>query len=58
MAWRCISALLPRCVAEWTDEKEAAQLGLPAANLQQGFSLSGLGALAEAALTCDRTVQF
>ena len=26
--------------------------------LQQGFTLSGLGALAEASLTCDRVVQF
>ena len=51
----CVAAALRRGV---TDEKEAAQLGLPAANLQPGFSLSGLGALAEAALTCDRTVQF
>ena len=24
----------------------------------QGFTLSGLGALAEASLTCDRVVQF
>ncbi|MEA1397578.1 sulfurtransferase complex subunit TusD, partial [Salmonella enterica] len=28
------------------------------ANLQPGFTLSGLGALAEASLTCDRVVQF
>jgi tRNA 2-thiouridine synthesizing protein D len=41
-----------------TDETEAAQLGLPMFNLQPGFSLSGLGSLAEAALTCDRMVQF
>ncbi|PVZ55496.1 sulfurtransferase TusD, partial [Listeria monocytogenes] len=32
--------------------------GLPGANLQPGFQLSGLGALAEAALTCDRVVEF
>lgn len=51
----CVAAALRRGV---TDETEAAQLGLPAANLQPGFSLSGLGALAEAALTCDRMVQF
>lgn len=51
----CVAAALRRGV---TDGTEAAQLGLPAANLQPGFSLSGLGALAEAALTCDRMVQF
>ena len=51
----CVAAALRRGI---TDEKEAAQLGLPGFNLQPGFSLSGLGALAEAALTCDRTVQF
>ena len=51
----CVAAALRRGI---TDEKEAAQLGLPGFNLQPGFYLSGLGALAEAALTCDRTVQF
>lgn len=51
----CVAAALRRGV---TDEKEAEQLGLPGFNLQPGFSLSGLGALAEAALTCDRMVQF
>jgi len=51
----CVAAALRRGI---TDEKEAAQLGLSGFNLQPGFSLSGLGALAEAALTCDRTVQF
>ena len=51
----CVAAALRRGVA---DESEAKQQGLPAANLQSGFSLSGLGALAEAALTCDRMVQF
>ena len=51
----CVSAALPRGV---TDETEARQLGLPTFNLQPGFSLSGLGSLAEAALTCDRMVQF
>ena len=38
--------------------REAARLGLSGSNLQPGFSLSGLGALAQAALTCDRVVQF
>ncbi|HEI8868961.1 MULTISPECIES: sulfurtransferase complex subunit TusD [Gammaproteobacteria] len=51
----CVAAALRRGV---TDQQEAQQLGLPAANLQPGFTLSGLGALAEATLSCDRTVQF
>ncbi len=51
----CVAAALRRGVV---DDAEAKLQGLPAANLQAGFSLSGLGALAEAALTCDRTVQF
>ncbi|WP_054177831.1 sulfurtransferase complex subunit TusD [Trabulsiella odontotermitis] len=51
----CVAAALRRGV---TDETEARQLGLPASNLQPGFTLSGLGALAEATLTCDRVVQF
>ncbi|TQI77655.1 tRNA 2-thiouridine synthesizing protein D [Serratia fonticola] len=51
----CVAAALRRGVA---DEQEAAQLQLVAANLQPGFTLSGLGSLAEAALSCDRMVQF
>ncbi|MNH37717.1 Sulfurtransferase TusD [compost metagenome] len=51
----CVAAALRRGV---NDESEAKRLGLPAANLNDGFSLSGLGALAQAALTCDRMVQF
>ncbi|EMX1083659.1 sulfurtransferase complex subunit TusD [Yersinia enterocolitica] len=51
----CVAAALRRGV---TDQYEAEQLNLAAANLQPGFTLSGLGALAEAALTCDRMVQF
>lgn len=51
----CVAAALRRGV---TDEAEAGRLGLAGFNLQPGFSLSGLGALAEAALTCDRMVQF
>ncbi|MBC2873069.1 sulfurtransferase complex subunit TusD [Klebsiella pneumoniae] len=51
----CVAAALRRGV---TDEREAQQLALPGHNLQPGFTLSGLGALAEAALTCDRMVQF
>lgn len=51
----CVAAALRRGV---TDEQEAAQQGLVAANLQPGFILSGLGSLAEAALSSDRLVQF
>ncbi|HHL2500093.1 TPA: sulfurtransferase complex subunit TusD [Yersinia enterocolitica] len=51
----CVAAALRRGV---TDQHEAEQLNLAAANLQPGFTLSGLGALAESALTCDRMVQF
>lgn len=51
----CVAAALRRGV---TDEQEAAQLALVAANLQPGFILSGLGSLAEAALSNDRLVQF
>lgn len=51
----CVAAALRRGV---TDDTEARQLGLAGANLQPGFNLSGLGALAEASLTCDRMVQF
>lgn len=51
----CVAAALRRGI---TDEREAAQLGLSSANLQEGFTLSGLGALAQAALSCDRLVQF
>lgn len=51
----CVAAALRRGVA---DEAQAGQLGLPCHNLQPGFTLSGLGALAQASLTCDRTVQF
>ncbi|ELQ6150120.1 sulfurtransferase complex subunit TusD [Cronobacter turicensis] len=51
----CVAAALRRGV---TDENEARTQGLPGANLQPGFQLSGLGALAEAALTCHRVVEF
>lgn len=51
----CVAAALRRGVV---DESEAGRLGLLSANLQSGFTLSGLGALAEASLTCDRMVQF
>ncbi|SEK81724.1 tRNA 2-thiouridine synthesizing protein D [Kosakonia sacchari] len=51
----CVAAALRRGVV---DDNEAERLALPAANLQAGFSLTGLGALAEAAFSCDRVVQF
>lgn len=51
----CVAAALRRGV---TDAQEAARLQLAGSNLQAGFVLSGLGALAEVALTCDRLVQF
>jgi tRNA 2-thiouridine synthesizing protein D len=51
----CVAAALRRGV---TDAQEAARLQLAGSNLQAGFVLSGLGALAEAALTCERLVQF
>lgn len=41
----CVAAALRRGVV---DEMEAGRLGLASSNLQQGFTLSGLGALAEA----------
>ena len=51
----CVAAALRRGIV---DETEAGRLGLASSNLQSGFTLSGLGALAEASLTCDRVVQF
>lgn len=51
----CVAAALRRGV---TDDEQAKALGLNVSNLQPGFTLSGLGALAEAALTCERMVQF
>lgn len=51
----CVAAALRRGVA---DRQQAEQLKLGAANLQDGFALSGLGELARAVLTCDRVIQF
>ncbi|WHQ75819.1 sulfurtransferase complex subunit TusD [Pantoea sp. Lij88] len=51
----CVAAALRRGVS---DAQEAARLQLAGSNLQPGFTLSGLGALAEAALGCERMVQF
>ena len=46
----CVAAALRRGV---TDATEAARLGLSGSNLQPGFSLSGLGALAQGCV-CGR----
>lgn len=51
----CVAAALRRGVL---DEGEAHSHGFSVANMQPGFVLSGLGQLAEAALTCERMVQF
>ncbi|MGX8939855.1 sulfurtransferase complex subunit TusD [Symbiopectobacterium sp. Eva_TO] len=51
----CVAAALRRGI---TDCEQARLLELPASNLQPGFSLSGLGELAQSVLTCDRVVQF
>lgn len=51
----CVAAALRRGVS---DSQEANRLQLAGSNLQPGFTLSGLGALAEAALNCERMVQF
>lgn len=51
----CIAAALRRGV---TDAEQADIQGQNISNLQPGFTLTGLGALAEAILTVDRVVQF
>ena len=51
----CIAAALRRGIA---DQQQADALALGGANLQPGFELVGLGALAEAALSSERLVQF
>ncbi|WJM84273.1 sulfurtransferase complex subunit TusD [Dickeya chrysanthemi] len=51
----CVAAALRRGV---TDAQQAEQLHLPGANLQPGFTLSGLGELSQSILRCDRVVQF
>lgn len=51
----CVAAALRRGVI---DGDEARNQGTEFANLQAGFTLTGLGSLAEASLTCDRLVQF
>ncbi|APC10096.1 MULTISPECIES: sulfurtransferase complex subunit TusD [Enterobacterales] len=51
----CVSAALRRGIV---DQEQAQNLTLPVANLANGFIMSGLGSLAEAMMTTDRTVQF
>jgi len=51
----CIAAAVKRGVI---DENEAKRHKKTAANLQQGFVLSGLGQLADAAIHCDRMITF
>lgn len=51
----CVAAALRRGVS---DEPSATQAGLAQWNLVSPFRLSGLGSLAQAALSADRVVQF
>ncbi|NHH99667.1 sulfurtransferase complex subunit TusD [Oceanimonas sp. MB9] len=51
----CVAAALRRGVC---DQSGASETGLAAGNVTAPFRLSGLGALAQAALTADRVVQF
>jgi len=51
----CVAAALRRGII---DQDEAANRDDINANLQPGFSLTGLGSLAEATLGSDRLVQF
>ncbi|MCV9879484.1 sulfurtransferase complex subunit TusD [Brenneria izbisi] len=51
----CIAAALRRGIA---DQQQAEQLKSGSANLQSGFTLSGLGELAQSVLACDRVIQF
>lgn len=51
----CVSAALRRGVV---DAEQAETLSLSVSNLSDGFMMSGLGSLAEAMMTTDRTIQF
>ena len=51
----CIAAALRRGVV---DQTEADRYQLPGSNLRDGYELSGLGQLVDAALTADRVVTF
>ncbi len=52
----CVAAALRRGITA-NDKQETCHPN-SVGNLQHGFSLRGLGALAEAMLSCDRVVQF
>lgn len=51
----CVAAAMRRGVL---DQTQASEVGKAQFNLAEPFCLSGLGQLAEAALTADRVVQF
>jgi len=51
----CIAAAVRRGIL---DENEAQRYSKPAANLEQGYQLSGLGQLVDAGLTSDRLISF
>ncbi len=51
----CIANALRRGVS---DETEQQRYNLPAATLAEGFELTGLGEMAEAALDSDRIIDF
>ncbi|AMG68032.1 sulfurtransferase complex subunit TusD [Providencia stuartii] len=51
----CVSAALRRGVV---DKEQAELLSLAVSNLGDGFIMSGLGSLAEAMMTADRTIRF
>ena len=51
----CVASALKRGIV---DASEAERYELSAANLREGFVISGLGQLIDAALNSDRTVNF
>lgn len=51
----CIGSALRRGVV---DAREAARLGIEGASLREGYELSGLGQLVEAAIRSDRLLSF
>lgn len=51
----CIAAAVRRGLM---DEKEAKRYGKSTHNLADGFTLSGLGQLIDAGMTCDRLITF
>lgn len=51
----CVAAALRRGIVDKTKAKNS---GLPYANLDEDFTLSGLGSLAKAMLAYDRIIQF